>query len=195
VAIFNRASSEAYITGDYTPNGLSLAQTTERPADHGTTRARACLPHQSTKRAAGRQGKKTAQGKTPAKLLVAMTGKASAAKTATGAEPVLAYIQRRERRALKVHWWRCRGIAWPGRARTAPSGSCARRCSISRRTLLARARSIGICACSSVCCNLPSWSRRMPGIFVILGRRWKLYLSLSASNANLWEMAADYAFV
>ena len=48
--------------------------------------------HQSTKRAAGRQGKKTAQGKTPAKLLVAMTGKASAAKTAKGAEPVFAYI-------------------------------------------------------------------------------------------------------
>src|SRR5258708_19703907 len=46
---------------------------------------------QSTKRA-GRQGKKTAQGKTPAKLLVAITGKASAAKTATGAEPVFAYI-------------------------------------------------------------------------------------------------------
>ena len=48
--------------------------------------------HQSTKRAAGRQGEKTAQGKTPAKLLVAMTGKASAAKTATGDEPVFAYI-------------------------------------------------------------------------------------------------------
>src|SRR5438093_8059937 len=48
--------------------------------------------HQSTKRVAGRQGKKTAQGKTPAKLLVAMTGKASAAKTAKGAEPVLDYI-------------------------------------------------------------------------------------------------------
>ena len=48
--------------------------------------------HQSTKRVAGRQGKKTAQGKTPAKLLVAMTGKASAAKTAKGAEPVFAYI-------------------------------------------------------------------------------------------------------
>jgi len=48
--------------------------------------------HQSTKRAAGRQGEKTAQGKTPAKLLVAMTGKASAARTATGAEPVFAYI-------------------------------------------------------------------------------------------------------
>src|SRR5437016_1918493 len=48
--------------------------------------------HQSTKRVAGRQGKKTAQGKTPAKLLVAMTGKASTAKTAKGAEPVFAYI-------------------------------------------------------------------------------------------------------
>src|ERR1039458_4702239 len=48
--------------------------------------------HQSTKRAARRQGEKTAQGKTPAKLLVAMTGKASAAKTAKGAEPVFAYI-------------------------------------------------------------------------------------------------------
>src|SRR6202035_5239129 len=48
--------------------------------------------HQSTKRAAGRQGEKTAQGKTPAKLLVAMTGKASAAKTAEGDEPVFAYI-------------------------------------------------------------------------------------------------------
>src|SRR5258708_13601355 len=48
--------------------------------------------HQSTKRAPGRQGEKTAQGKTPAKLLAAMTGKASAAKTAKGAEPVFAYI-------------------------------------------------------------------------------------------------------
>ncbi len=48
--------------------------------------------HQSTKRVAGRQGKKTAQGKTPAKLLVAMTGKASAAKTAKGAGPVFEYI-------------------------------------------------------------------------------------------------------
>src|SRR3954452_9925766 len=47
---------------------------------------------QSTKRVAGGQGKKTAQGKTPVKLLVAMTGKASAAKTAQGAEPVFAYI-------------------------------------------------------------------------------------------------------
>ena len=53
--------------------------------------------HQSTKRVAGRQGKKTAQGKTaqgktPVKLLVAMTGKASAAKTAKGDKPVFAYI-------------------------------------------------------------------------------------------------------
>src|SRR3982751_496404 len=48
--------------------------------------------NQPTKRVAGRQGKKTAQGKTRAKLLVAMTGKASAAKTAEGAEPVFAYI-------------------------------------------------------------------------------------------------------
>ena len=48
--------------------------------------------HQSKKRAAGGQGEKTTQGTTPAKLLVAMTGKASAAKTATGAEPVFAYI-------------------------------------------------------------------------------------------------------
>jgi hypothetical protein len=48
--------------------------------------------HPSTKRAAGRQGEKTTQGKIPAKLLVAMTGKASAAKTATGDEPVFAYI-------------------------------------------------------------------------------------------------------
>ena len=47
--------------------------------------------HQSTKRAAGR-GEKTAQGNTPAKLLASMTGKASAAKTAKGAEPVFAYI-------------------------------------------------------------------------------------------------------
>jgi hypothetical protein len=46
----------------------------------------------STKRVAGRDGKKNAQGKTPAKLLVAMTGKASAAKTAEGDEPVFAYI-------------------------------------------------------------------------------------------------------
>jgi hypothetical protein len=44
------------------------------------------------KRVAGRVGKKSAPGKTPAKLLAAMTGKASAAKTATGDEPVFAYI-------------------------------------------------------------------------------------------------------
>ena len=48
--------------------------------------------NKSTKCAAGRQGEKTAQGNTPAKLLVAMTGKASAAKTAEGDEPVSAYI-------------------------------------------------------------------------------------------------------
>ncbi|HKT47435.1 MAG TPA: hypothetical protein VJP87_07920, partial [Candidatus Acidoferrales bacterium] len=47
---------------------------------------------QSTKRVAGRQAKKTAKGNSPAKLLVAMTGKASAAKTAKGAGPVFAYI-------------------------------------------------------------------------------------------------------
>jgi len=41
---------------------------------------------------AGRVGKKSAPGKTAAKLLVAMTGKVSAAKTATGDEPVFAYI-------------------------------------------------------------------------------------------------------
>jgi hypothetical protein len=35
---------------------------------------------------------KNAQGKAPAKLLVAMTGKASAAKAAEGDEPVFAYI-------------------------------------------------------------------------------------------------------
>ncbi len=46
---------------------------------------------QKTKRAAGRQGEKTAEG-TQAKLLVAMTGKASAAKTADGDKPVFAYI-------------------------------------------------------------------------------------------------------
>ena len=38
------------------------------------------------------KGKKTAQGKTTTKLLVAMTGKASAAKAADGDEPVFAYI-------------------------------------------------------------------------------------------------------
>jgi len=38
------------------------------------------------------KGRKTAQGKTATKLLVAMTGKASAAKAADGDEPVFAYI-------------------------------------------------------------------------------------------------------
>jgi hypothetical protein len=46
----------------------------------------------ATKRVAGSGGKKTAQGKTPVKLLVAMTGKASAAKAREGDEPVFAYI-------------------------------------------------------------------------------------------------------
>src|SRR3954453_9127220 len=48
--------------------------------------------HQSTKHTAGTKAKNTSRSKTPAKLLVAMTGKASAAKTATGDEPVFAYI-------------------------------------------------------------------------------------------------------
>ena len=48
--------------------------------------------HQSTKRVADRKGKKTVQGETATNLLVAMTGKASAAKTAEGDEPVFAYI-------------------------------------------------------------------------------------------------------
>ena len=43
-------------------------------------------------RVAARPGKKSSQDKPPAKLLVAMTGKASAAKAATGDEPVFAYI-------------------------------------------------------------------------------------------------------
>src|SRR5215813_6547239 len=46
----------------------------------------------TTKRGADSKGKKTAQGRTPAKLLVAMTGKASSAKAAEGDEPVFAYI-------------------------------------------------------------------------------------------------------
>jgi hypothetical protein len=46
----------------------------------------------TTKRVADSQGKKTTQGKPPGGLLVAMTGKASAAKTAEGDEPVFAYI-------------------------------------------------------------------------------------------------------
>ncbi len=48
--------------------------------------------HQTKKRVAGRDRKKSAPGKHPAKLLVGMTGKASAAKTATGPEPVCAYM-------------------------------------------------------------------------------------------------------
>ena len=48
--------------------------------------------HPPKKRVVGRERKKSAQGKHPAKLLVAMTGKASAAKTAEGDEPVFAYI-------------------------------------------------------------------------------------------------------
>ena len=48
--------------------------------------------HPPKKRVAGRERKTSAHGKHPAKLLVAMTGKASAAKTATGREPVCAYI-------------------------------------------------------------------------------------------------------
>ena len=46
----------------------------------------------TTKRVADSKGKKTAQGRTPARLPVAMTGKASAAKAAEGDEPVFAYI-------------------------------------------------------------------------------------------------------
>jgi hypothetical protein len=45
-----------------------------------------------TKRVDDSHGKKTAHRKTPANLLVAMTGKASAAKAAEGNEPVFAYI-------------------------------------------------------------------------------------------------------
>jgi hypothetical protein len=44
------------------------------------------------KRIAKAKGKKTARGKTTAKLLVAMTGKASAAEAAEGDEPVFAYL-------------------------------------------------------------------------------------------------------
>ena len=47
---------------------------------------------QSKKRVVDLKGKKTAQSKTPTKLLVAMTGKASASKAAQGDEPVFAYI-------------------------------------------------------------------------------------------------------
>ena len=48
--------------------------------------------NKSKKRVATREGKKNARGKTTTKLLVAMTGKASPAKAATGDEPVFAYI-------------------------------------------------------------------------------------------------------
>ena len=48
--------------------------------------------NQTKKRVAARPGKKSSQDKPPAKLLVAMTGKASPAKTATGDVPVFAYI-------------------------------------------------------------------------------------------------------
>jgi len=47
---------------------------------------------QSKKRAGSRERKKNVRGKTTTKLLVAMTGKASPAKAATGDEPVFAYI-------------------------------------------------------------------------------------------------------
>jgi hypothetical protein len=46
----------------------------------------------ATKRVASGKGKATARSKTTAKLLVAMTGKASAAKAAEGDQPVFAYI-------------------------------------------------------------------------------------------------------
>ena len=46
--------------------------------------------HQTKKRVADGKGKMSAQGEPPVKLLVAMTGKASAAKTASGDEPVFA---------------------------------------------------------------------------------------------------------
>src|SRR5580692_8205227 len=45
-----------------------------------------------TTKPAESKGKKTAQGRTPTKLLIAMTGRASAAKAAEGDEPVFAYI-------------------------------------------------------------------------------------------------------
>ena len=48
--------------------------------------------HPPKKRVADRERRKSARGKYPAKLLVAMTGKAGAAKTVTGPEPVCAYI-------------------------------------------------------------------------------------------------------
>jgi hypothetical protein len=46
----------------------------------------------SKKSVAARASGKAAEGKTPTKLLVAMTGKASDAKAATGDKPVFAYI-------------------------------------------------------------------------------------------------------
>jgi hypothetical protein len=46
----------------------------------------------TTKKVAGRKVKKAAQAEPPAKLLVAMTGKASPAKAAEGDAPVFAYI-------------------------------------------------------------------------------------------------------
>ena len=46
----------------------------------------------TAKRVADSRGKKAARGKARANLLVAMTGKASAAKAAEGDEPVFAYI-------------------------------------------------------------------------------------------------------
>ena len=48
--------------------------------------------HAPKKRVRGRERKKNAEDEHPAKLLVAMAGKASAEKTATGPEPVCAYI-------------------------------------------------------------------------------------------------------
>lgn len=47
---------------------------------------------QPKKRVVGSEGKIGAQDEPPMKLLVAMTGKASAAKTETGDDPVFAYI-------------------------------------------------------------------------------------------------------
>jgi hypothetical protein len=55
-----------------------------RPLTRSTTK--------TTKRPAESRGKKNVAGKTSAKLLVAMTGKASAAKAAEGDAPVFAYI-------------------------------------------------------------------------------------------------------
>jgi hypothetical protein len=57
-------------------------------------RSKKVRPRSGGKRIADHKakGKKTARGKTTTKLLVAMTGKASAAKAAEGDEPVFAYI-------------------------------------------------------------------------------------------------------